>query len=541
MLLTPLATTEDLRRWDAASAALGLPESLLMENAARAALDVLRAYVPDLAGRRVLCMMGGGNNGGDAACMARHLLDIGAQVLVLHTKPLGKLAGAARQHARAAKACGVEFRLLPGDVEGALARLEPAWHAPDIIVDGLLGTGFSGALRAPMTQLVAHINASGAFVLALDIPSGLDAMTGKPCPDGADAVCAHATATFAAATPGLVLPAARAYTGALHTCAIGIPRSVQAATPPQYYALDARCAGLLPPILANAHKNSFGSVLVLGGAPGMAGAAHLAALAALRAGAGLVRVAAPAASLPLICATLPDAMSLPCGADAWPMHMDDTLRAAIDKATALILGPGMGTSPACTSLLAEILRLPTRPPVVCDADALNTLAAAPDLLPLLRAGDICTPHPAEAARLLGTSTANVQAHRFAALRALCALAPCAFVLKGAGTLMGQASGQSGGQGKEESGGPVCIAPWDIPTLAVAGSGDVLSGCAGALLGRGLPALEAAVLAVAVHARAGMLCAAACPQRGALASDIAAHVPQALATLDALPDATGAAC
>lgn len=524
--MTPLATIDELRRWDTESARLGLPEYTLMENAARAALSVLRQYKAALTGCRIVLFMGGGNNGGDAACLARHLLDAKARVLVLHTKPLGKLNGAARQHARLSKVCGVEFRLLPVNPEVALDRLSIAWQNPDIIIDGLLGTGFTGTLRPPMTALIQAINAAASqerppFILALDTPSGLNAMTGPPSqPDATPIVCAAATVTFAAATPGLVLPRARAYTGALHVREIGIPRCVYAAHPPHYVLLDSRCATLLPPLPAQVHKNRLGHVLIIGGMPGMSGAAHLAARAALRTGAGLVSVAAPAASLPLICACLPEAMSVPCGEQSWPECMDAALLAAIGKASALLIGPGMGAAP---SLLKDILSLPTRPPALCDADALNTLAAHPALRTLLRTDDICTPHPAEAARLLKATTADIQTDRFAALRALNALAPCAMVLKGAGTLVGQADHGT------------CIAPWDIPTLAVAGSGDVLAGCAAALLARGMTAHKAALVAVGIHARAGMLCAAQYPLRGALAGELADTLPTAMATLHALPN------
>lgn len=230
-MLQPLPLPDEMRRWDAASAALGLPELMLMENAARSAFAVLQEYIPDLAARDVWLFMGSGNNGGDAACLARHLLDAGSRPLVLHVKPLKAYAGVTARHIRMAKATGVPFLYLRRPDQ-------PDWKtAPEILVDGLLGTGFSGELRPDLKELVRRVNTlqPARFVLALDIPSGLNGVTGRPSPI---AVRASATVSFAAAKPGLVLPWARAWTGALHVRSIGIPAVVRKASPCSAYLLD---------------------------------------------------------------------------------------------------------------------------------------------------------------------------------------------------------------------------------------------------------------------------------------------------------------
>ena len=307
----PLVPTPDeMRQWDAHSAALGLPPAVLMENAARAALVVLREHVGALCGKRVLCYMGSGNNGGDAACLARHAQDLGAEVLVAHVPPLSRTRDAARLHVRVAQACGVPFaRVRHGNLARSLPG--PEWLTPDIIVDGLLGTGFHGALRPDMQALItavnAQANASRAFVLALDTPSGCDALTGLPCPC---CLTATATACLGAAKPGLVLPHARPYTGTLHICDIGMPRTVHHAS---LCLLGRHCAPLLPTPPGAAHKGTFGHVLALGGshaadpaAPsGMYGAPQLSALAALRMGAGLVSLAVPTPPPGLLAPTPP--------------------------------------------------------------------------------------------------------------------------------------------------------------------------------------------------------------------------------------------
>ena len=509
-LLPPLPLPAEMRAWDAAAVKLGLPEVLLMENAARAAFDVLRAYRPHLAGQTVWLFMGSGNNGGDAACLARHLLDAGARPLVLHTKALGAYKGVTAKHLRIARSVGVPF--------APLARHD--WQEPpDILVDGLLGTGFNGELRPTLRTIVERINqlVPSRFVLALDIPSGLNGTTGRPSPV---AVRATATVSFAAAKPGLILPWARPWTGRLHVRAIGIPAVTRAACPCGAYLLDGRCLRALPGLPENSYKNSFGHALVLGGAPGLSGAAHLAARAALRAGAGLVTAAAPAAALADIKSGWPEIMTLALtgpGAHQWPDSVSEALQELCARCTALVAGPGMGRGEDAARFLEALLNLSQRPPTVFDADALMLLARRPALLEQLTERDILTPHPGEAAALLACSTSEIQAARPAALVRLCSRCAGVVVLKGTGTLVGQ------------SGAPLLVSPYDVPQLAMGGSGDVLAGCLGGLLARGdgadLPSLGVAGVGVALHALAGRLCAATWPERGNRASELADTLPK----------------
>ncbi|MDR1659546.1 MAG: NAD(P)H-hydrate dehydratase [Desulfovibrio sp.] len=519
--LPPLPLPREMRLWDAGAVALGLPETLLMENAGRAAFDVLRQHAPNIARERVWLFMGGGNNGGDAACLARHLLDAGAGVLVSHTKPLGEYRGAAAKHMRLAKAAGVPF--------APLRRRMPD-NAPTILVDGLTGAGFSGNLRSPLLELVEKINGiSARFVLALDIPSGLDGVTGLPSPV---AVRADATVSFAAAKPGLVLPWARAYTGRLHVRGIGIPARVRSQSPCSARLLDARCLARLPGLPENSYKNRFGHVLVIGGIPQYSGAAHLAARAALRAGAGLVSVASPAEAEGRIKSGLPEIMTLPMGdhgSRTWPGALPEKLLELLNRCDALVIGPGLGRGHEARAFLSAALSLPGRPPAVVDADALMLLAGHEELLRHIADGDIATPHPGEAAALLGTTAPAVQADRFAALGALRRLLPCAVILKGAGSLAAKADN------------PVLVSPYDVPQLAVGGSGDVLAGCLGAFLARGRSCAHASLafagMGIALHALAGIECAASFPGRGNTAGEIADAIPRARAKSARTEDST----
>jgi len=514
----PLPTSAEMSRWDEAAVELGLPEILLMENASREALHVLETHVGRLCGKRVLLYMGAGKNGGDAACLARHLKDQGAQTLVLHTRPLGFYKGVTARHLRLARICGVPF--LP--VFTPKNRWPVSWRQPDIVVDGLLGTGLAGQLKDQMRVLLDEINTLGehSLVFALDVPSGLDSLSGLPRPV---AVRAHATVCFEAAKPGLVLPEAAPYTGQLYIRRIGIPAEIIHTHPPSYRLLDGSCARFLPRVKPGTHKGNFGHVFVLGGSEGLTGAAHLAALAAMRTGSGLVSVAAPGNLCPEITAAMPEIMSFPLGrGKTWKNAISsgamDEMQSLAAKADALVVGPGMGRSPEAGELLSALLRLPRRPPLVLDADALILLARGMVPLAGLNAGDILTPHPGEAGSFLGISARRVQEDRFAAMRDLCELHPALWILKGSGSLIGQ------------KGGPVLIAPHHVPCLAVGGSGDVLAGCVGSLLAQGCAASLAAAFGVLLHIHAGSLLEEAFPDRGNLASEIAHMLPKAKAAL-----------
>ena len=533
-MFVPVPTAEEMSRWDAGAIALGMAEEVLMENAARCAMDSLRQHWAargrSLSGASVLLLAGSGNNGGDAFCMARHLLDAGAKPILICTREPEGYRGAASHWLNVAISLGVPVFSADAwedNAEGIPTR-------PDIAVDGLLGTGFRGALREREARLVAKFNALGAdFVLAVDIPSGLDSRTGRPCPD---AVRAHATVSFQAAKPGLLVPEARIFTGLLDVRPIGMPRRVQEEIRPSFrtWLLPAQIpgdrasnispcalpAGATPatPWNAPAHKGEAGRVIVIGGCADYVGAPCLAGLAALRAGAGLVTVAGPEAVLNAVRFSMPALTTQGIGADSWNKDAAPALAPALASAKSVVFGPGLGRTEGAADFAEALLSQPQRPPMVLDADALFALARRPYLLKLLRPCDVLTPHPGEAATLLGISTAEVQADRFAALEALAALAPAVWVLKGAGTLIAI------------PGEPSVISPWDVPQLAVAGSGDVLAGAIGAFLARGHDSGLAATLGVWLHVLAGQKLSETFPMRGNGPHDIADALPSVLPAL-----------
>ncbi|NKZ37794.1 NAD(P)H-hydrate dehydratase [Oleiagrimonas citrea] len=453
---------------------LGVPGFTLMTRAAHAALGVLRTRWPQA--RSLLLLCGPGNNGGDAFLLGALALQAGlrAHALALSATSEGDALRARQAYEEAGGACGS-------------ADDAPDLSAFDVIVDGLFGTGLSRAPEGAAARLIEQVNASGRPLLALDLPSGLDADTGvarEPC------VRAAATVTFVAHKRGLFTADAGDCCGALHLDRLELP-------PPGFQSPDAELlhAHGLPPRRRNSHKGANGHVLALGGDAGMGGAIRLCAEAALRAGAGLVSVATRAAHIGGLNAARPELMAHAVEAQA-------DLEPLIRQASVLAIGPGLGQDDWGRALWQSAR---TRElPCVIDADALNLLAAQRVELP---EHAVLTPHPGEAARLLQTDTASIQADRFAAARALAERYGAVVVLKGSGSLIAAPDGH------------VAVCPWGNPGMAAGGMGDVLTGVIAALLAQGLSPWEAAGLGVGLHARAGDHAAAAHGERGLLASDL----------------------
>ncbi len=540
MMFTPVPTPPEMAGWDARTIELGFSEDVLMENAARSAFDCLkRRFGAPLKGKKALLFAGSGNNGGDAFCMARLLLEAEAIPAVVCTRP-PRAGGAAKRW----------FDVL-GHLEIPLASPDEwlgsqACADADIIIDGLLGTGFHGLLRETEACLVKSINRSDkAFILSIDIPSGLDGMTGLPCPD---AVRADATASFQAPKPGLLMPESSAYTGTLDIYPIGMPKKACVPASFRTWRIPCQekddsgpwtvCRGEASenifssppveiPLRKPKHKGEAGRVLVIGGCRAYAGAPCLAALASMRAGCGMAAVAAPdpvQAALRNIC---PAAVSLmpphsPCPGE-WDRGYADHIVCSLEKYDAVVIGPGLGRGNTESYLTEAVLSAKGRPPAVIDADALHAISIRPALFGSLTEKDILTPHPGEAAALLGVSSREVQSDRPASLRRLTALCGAVCILKGEGSLIAA---------QNET--PV-ISPWSVPQLAVAGSGDVLAGIAAAFLAQGLPAMEAASLSVWTHALAGVSLAKEFPLRGNSPMEIAARIPRAM-QLAGLPQA-----
>lgn len=462
LLPTALHSAAQVRDLDARLIAAGTSGFELMERAAHAAWRALRQRWPQA--QAVTVLAGHGNNAGDAYLLAVLAQRAGRQVQIYAVGETVRLAG----DAAAAHAAAVQAGLAP----------QP-WHnqAPllGVVVDGLLGTGLNGAVRAPFAQAIEQINAAGLPVLALDVPSGLCADTGAVL---GVAVRADLTVTFIGLKLGLFTGEAPALVGELLFDDLQAdPEQVERT------AIVARrlARSTLPqaaPRSPTAHKGQFGQVLVVGGDRGFGGAALLSAESALRSGAGMVSLATRAEHVAAALVRRPEVMTA-------GISSANQLLALVKRADVLVVGPGLGQDAWGRSLFSVARSADL--PQVWDADALNLLAKAPAVL---SANSVITPHPGEAARLLGISTAQVQADRPAAAHALAKRYGVVVVLKGAGSLIAAPDGQ------------LNLCGHGHPAMATAGLGDVLAGVVGALLAQGMPAFDAASLAVWLHARAG---------------------------------------
>ncbi|EXJ16471.1 NAD(P)H-hydrate dehydratase [Imhoffiella purpurea] len=459
----------------------GIPGRTLMERAGRAIYRLIRERWPHA--RRPVVLAGIGNNGGDGYVVARLALEDGLSVRVLQLGDLDRLRDdAAATHADYCSAGGL---------------VEPFRGEPleaDLVVDALLGTGLERPVEGLWAEAIEAVNAQRAPVVAVDIPSGLHSDTGLIM---GVAVRATATLSFIGLKQGLFVGDGPDHRGDCRFDALEIPASVYAHERLSMRRIDWLQQGaMLPPRPRTAHKGDCGHVLIVGGAPGMSGAARLAGEAALRSGAGLVTIATHPEHARWLNLTRPELMVA-------AVETADDLTPLIERAHVVAVGPGLGRSDWGLGLWHGISG--TRLPLVVDADALNALASDP----MTRGDWILTPHPGEAARLLGTTGAEIQSDRLAAVRTIQRRYGGTAVLKGAGTLI---------QGDSQR--PPAVCSDGNPGMATAGSGDVLTGVLAALVGQGLDTETAAAAGVSLHAAAGDKAAAA-GERGLVAGDIVA--------------------
>lgn len=473
---------------DARAIAGGLRSFDLMTAAGRAAADVIRARLRGHLADGCIVFAGAGNNGGDAWVVARELAAASVPVILVAVEP--PKTDDAKQ-AKAAVGAGVRVVLL-ADVE------TPATGRQPVVVDGLLGTGAAGAPRGAIADAIGVINAwqrSGAHVVALDIPSGVDASTGAT--PGAF-VRADLTVTFGTLKRGLLRN--RDASGAIVVVDIGLGTAPNA---DGLVFLDSRAAlGAVPPIGASAHKGTRRRLLVIGGATGMAGATVLAARSALRSGIGMVRLCVEPASIAAVQAAEPAAM-----ASAWPVD-DSVLTEYLSWAHCVLLGPGLGLSRASRELATRVLTA-WRGPVVVDADALTAFEGNAERLGDLLKGRpaVITPHTVEAHRLAGLTAADIDAGRFESASLLAKLVRATVLLKGVPTVVSDGSRS------------VVVAA-GTPALATGGSGDVLGGIVATLLAQTSDAVTSAATAAWVHGRAAELAGPA-SVRGVTLDDVIA--------------------
>ena len=477
----------------------GVPSLTLMDRAGRAVAEAaLQLAGP---GGRFVVICGGGNNGGDGFVAARLLRAAGRDAHVLALVPSERLSADAQAVREQAQRAGVAI-----DDAGELAAVEAG--VGDVVIDAIFGTGLARPPEGAFAGAIARIEgarAAGARILAVDVPSGLSADTGRPL--GA-CVRADRTVTFAFQKRGLVLFPGAAWAGEVVVADIGIPPEAARRIPTGCELLtEAEARMLAPPRAPDAHKGDAGRLLVVAGSAGKTGAAHLALTGALRGGAGLVTLAARAEVMPLALAGRPEAMSTALPGDG-PLGRADlqVLLALAGDADAIALGPGIPRGRETAELVRALLQR-ARKPAVVDADGLNALAEAPAELAGLGIPLLLTPHPGEMARLCGTTAEVVQSDRIGIAAAKAREWKATVVLKGARTVVADPEG------------PPAVVPCGNPGLATGGTGDVLAGLCGALLAGGLPPPAVARVGAFVHGRAGDLAARRFGERGLVAGDL----------------------
>ncbi|HEX3324893.1 MAG TPA: NAD(P)H-hydrate dehydratase [Solirubrobacterales bacterium] len=469
--LNPLYDADGMRAVDHwAIEETRVPSLELMEAAGRAVAEAVGELAPD-GPVRVVC--GKGNNGGDGLVAARYLAEAGFEVEALLLWPAEELSGDAAANLDRFAA------------EPASGELGPRLAGSGAIVDAIFGTGFAGEPREPARGAIAAIGACGAPVVACDIASGVDASSGEVA---GPAVEATVTVSFHAAKLGHRIAPGKWHTGELLVAPIGIPDGAPAE--PVAGTIDASVLGLPPRRGPRSTKFSSGQVTIAGGSRGLTGAVQMSSWATIRAGAGYATVAVPADLEPIFEQGQPEVMSVGCpGGDGClaPTSAKQLLR-SFERAAAGVFGPGLGRDPGAVELAREVLA-EIEAPLVLDADGLNAFAGELERIAARQAPTVLTPHAGELGRLLGRSSEQISAQRLASAGEAARAADAVVVLKGDDTIV-------------TDGERVAVNSLSAPALATAGTGDVLSGIAAAMLARGLEPFAAACAAVLTHARAG---------------------------------------
>jgi NAD(P)H-hydrate epimerase len=507
-----LVTAAEMRELDRRTIEdLGVPSLVLMENAGRSTYQILRREFPELSGS-VAVLAGRGNNGGDGFVVARYLANDGFPVTVFLLADPDQVQGDALVNLKILEEMQVTVEEVVG--EDQLSSVVHRLSRSGLIVDALLGTGLNSPVRGLLAQLIARINQVRSPVLAVDIPSGLNADTGEPL---GVAVEAEVTVTYGYPKIGQIVPPGRDFVGRLWQVDISIPPALaQDITTELAEATVMR--GLLPPRPFASHKGTFGHLVVVVGSEGKTGAAVLSAEAGLRIGAGLVTAAVPASLNDILEVKLTEAMTLPLpeaeGARTLGKGALTPLKDFLTDKTAVALGPGLGTHPETQEVVRALVRdCPL--PLVIDADGLNALA---DELEVFRGANgprILTPHPGEMARLLGTTSREVQSRRLDHAREFAASRGVWLVLKGAQTVVADPTGR------------LSLNPTGNPVLASGGTGDVLTGLIGGLLAQGVAPWDAARLGVYLHGLAADYLEEVMGPRGHIAGDLLTGFPELL--------------
>ena len=498
-----LYTADEMSRADRGAQDIGIPGGVLMERAGVAmAEEILERFSPN----RALVVCGGGNNGGDGFVIARELHRRGVEVSVIATKD--EYSGDPATNLEAVRNLGIEV--------SSVEMLDKLLNEVDLVVDALLGTGFSGEVREKEAALIHQLNDAGTTTVAVDVPSGVDGSTGQVQGDAIQAdltVCAHAAKVGCVVSPG------REHAGEVAVVDIGIPLEADV-EPSLFWTGAASLRGTIPRTVEPAHKYSAGALLVVAGSRSMTGAAVMSVGGAQRTGCGIVFLATPKSAAAAIDLKLTEALVSGAPEDE-EGYLDgealDTILERAERASALVVGPAIGSGDESRRMVEGILA-GTDLPILLDADALTSLAGS-DALAKRNAPTVITPHAGELGRLLGSGAKEVSANRLYSARKAADDYGCCILLKGSDTLT-----VHGDRAAVNSTGGVA--------LATAGTGDILSGVIGALLSRGMDPYEAACAGAWIHGRASELWLeeTGWPAESLTATDLLPHLPRAIGEL-----------
>jgi NAD(P)H-hydrate epimerase len=515
-----VVSAEEMRWCDATAInTYGVPGLVLMENAGSAVAWFVEENFGPVEGKQILIACGKGNNGGDGYVAARHLLNQGASVQVVLMASPRELRGDAKTNfqilAKLQKAESSRLSIIQYS-----QRLPKSLRPPDIIIDALLGTGFSGSVRPPMSNLIAWINAQHVPVIAVDVPSGVDASTGVV---ENVAVEASATVTFGALKVGLLCHQGQDCAGDVLVADIGIPRHVLHASRLKTFLVETQDVhARLPGRASTAHKYSVGKVFVLAGSKGYTGAAALTATAALRAGAGAVMLGIPESVYPILAKKLTGEIVVPLhSTEAGTLSADalSSIREKIQWADVVVIGPGLSQHPETQAVIQHLL-LDNRSKMLVDADGLNALARTGITKLKKTVGEfILTPHTGEFSRLSGLSSETIERDRVKAARDFAVKADSTVVLKGGPTVTATPEGFA------------FINSTGNPGMATVGSGDVLSGLIAGLWAQGMQAEDAALAGVFLHGLSGNIARSKLGQRSLVAQDLIDFLPQAFSEVE----------
>lgn len=510
-----IMTAEQMRRADEACIAGGTPGNVLMERAGKAAAEETRAHLGTLEDQHILCLVGAGNNGGDGLVVARYLHEWGATVDVYLCS--GRLED--DSNLKLVRERGIACTEAAKDTN--LETFDELLATATCAVDALLGIGRMRPLEGFFKQVLERVNEAkrsrNISIIAIDLPSGLDADTGA-----ADPACpvADITVTFAFPKLGLYSFPGAERAGTVKVADIGIPESPPDSVKTELMT-DELARDILPERPLNANKGTFGRVMVTAGSINYIGAAYLACSGALRVGAGLVTLATAGSLQPVLAAKLTETTYLPLEEStpgAIGGNAAETIAAQCSGYTALLAGCGLGQAPSTADFVRQLLAKTGLPATVLDADALNILAATSGWQKQLPGDAILTPHPGEMSRLCGLSIPDIQADRFGAAVKYAAEWNKTVVLKGAYAIIAAPDGRCR------------VSPFANPGLASAGTGDVLAGAIAGLTAQGLPLFDAASLGVYLHASAGEMIKTILGDTGMTASDLLPALPAVIKQL-----------